>query len=33
MRQAPVESFKKYRKSVDPGGLFYTQYLQDLLGS
>ena len=25
--------FKKYRKSVDPGGLFYTQYLQDLLGS
>jgi hypothetical protein len=33
VRQAPVEAFKKYRKSVDPGGLFYTQYLQDLLES
>jgi FAD/FMN-containing dehydrogenase len=32
-RQAPIEAFKKYRKSVDPGGLFYTQYLRDLLES
>jgi hypothetical protein len=31
-RQAPVEAFKKYRETCDPGGLFYTQYLRDLLG-
>jgi D-arabinono-1,4-lactone oxidase len=30
-RQAPVEAFKKYRKTCDPKGLFYTQYLRDLL--
>lgn len=30
--QAPVAAFKKYRESRDPGGLFYTQYLRDLLG-
>jgi FAD/FMN-containing dehydrogenase len=30
-RQAPVDAFKKYRKTCDPNGLFYTQYLQDLL--
>jgi len=29
--QAPVYSFTKYRKTCDPGGLFYTQYLRDLL--
>jgi FAD/FMN-containing dehydrogenase len=31
-RQAPVDAFKKYRAACDPGGLFYTQYLRDLLG-
>ncbi|HLK69645.1 MAG TPA: FAD-binding protein [Bryobacteraceae bacterium] len=31
-RQAPVDAFKKYRQSRDPGGLFYSQYLKDLLG-
>jgi len=30
-RQAPVDAFKKYRKTCDPDGLFYTQYLRDLL--
>jgi FAD/FMN-containing dehydrogenase len=30
-RQAPVEAFQKYRKTCDPNGLFYTQYLRDLL--
>jgi FAD/FMN-containing dehydrogenase len=30
-RQAPVAAFKKYRKACDPNGLFYTQYLRDLL--
>jgi len=30
-RQAPVDAFKKYRQTADPGGLFYTQYLRDLL--
>ena len=30
-RQAPVDAFKKYRKTCDPKGLFYTQYLRDLL--
>jgi len=30
-RQAPVEAFQKYRKTRDPNGLFYTQYLRDLL--
>ena len=30
-RQAPVDAFKKYRKTCDPNGLFYTQYLRDLL--
>jgi FAD/FMN-containing dehydrogenase len=30
-RQAPVDAFQKYRKSCDPNGLFYTQYLRDLL--
>lgn len=30
-RQAPVEAFKKYRKTCDPNGLFYTQYLRDML--
>ena len=24
-RQAPVDAFKKYRKTCDPKGLFYTQ--------
>lgn len=28
---APVEAFRKYRQSRDPNGLFYTQYLRDLL--
>jgi FAD/FMN-containing dehydrogenase len=32
-RQAPVDAFKKYRAARDPGGLFYTQYLRDLLGA
>jgi FAD/FMN-containing dehydrogenase len=32
-RQAPVAAFKKYRETRDPGGLFYTQYLRDLLGT
>ena len=32
-RQAPVDAFRKYRATRDPGGLFYTQYLRDLLGS
>jgi FAD/FMN-containing dehydrogenase len=31
-RQAPVDAFKKYRETCDPNGLFYTQYLRDLLG-
>ena len=31
IRQAPVDAFKKYRKTCDPNGLFYTQYLRDLL--
>jgi hypothetical protein len=31
-RQAPVEAFKRYRKTCDPNGLFYTPYLRDLLG-
>jgi hypothetical protein len=30
-RQAPVAAFEKYRKTCDPNGLFYTQYLRDLL--
>jgi hypothetical protein len=30
-RQAPVEALKKFRSASDPGGLFYTQYLRDLL--
>ena len=30
-RQAPVDAFKKYREICDPNGLFYTQYLRDLL--
>jgi D-arabinono-1,4-lactone oxidase len=30
-RQAPVDAFKKCRKTCDPKGLFYTQYLRDLL--
>ena len=30
-RQAPVDAFKKFRSASDPGGLFYTQYLRDLL--
>jgi hypothetical protein len=30
-RQAPVEAFKKFRGATDPEGLFYTQYLRDLL--
>jgi FAD/FMN-containing dehydrogenase len=30
---APVAAFKTYRKACDPGGLFFTPYLQDLLGS
>ena len=30
-RQAPVDAFQKYRKTCDPNGLFYTQYLRDLL--
>lgn len=30
-RQAPVEAFKRYRKTCDPNGRFYTQYLRDLL--
>ena len=30
-RQAPVNAFKKYRNTCDPNGLFYTQYLRDLL--
>src|SRR5712671_3136562 len=29
--QAPIDAFTKYRKTCDPGGLFYTQYLRDLL--
>lgn len=32
-RQAPVDAFKKYRQTRDPDGLFYTQYLRDLLGA
>jgi FAD/FMN-containing dehydrogenase len=28
---APVDAFKKYRKTCDPKGLFYTPYLRDLL--
>ena len=31
-RQAPVAAFNSYRETVDPDGLFYTQYLQALLG-
>ncbi len=31
-RQAPVAAFNSYRETVDPNGLFYTQYLQALLG-
>jgi FAD/FMN-containing dehydrogenase len=30
-RRAPIDAFKKYRKTCDPKGLFYTQYLRDLL--
>jgi FAD/FMN-containing dehydrogenase len=30
-RQAPVDALKKFRSTADPGGLFYTQYLRDLL--
>jgi hypothetical protein len=30
-RQAPVDAFEKYRKICDPNGLFYTEYLRDLL--
>src|SRR6516165_12312068 len=30
-RQAPVDAFKKCRKTCDPKGLFYSQYLRDLL--
>jgi FAD/FMN-containing dehydrogenase len=30
-RHAPVDAFQKYRKTCDPNGLFYTQYLRDLL--
>ncbi|MGA7312331.1 MAG: FAD-binding protein [Silvibacterium sp.] len=30
-RQAPVDAFRKYRQACDPNGLFYTQYLRDLL--
>jgi len=29
--QAPIDAFKKYRAACDPHGLFYTQYLRDLL--
>jgi FAD binding domain/D-arabinono-1,4-lactone oxidase len=32
-RQAPVDAFKKYRQTRDPGSVFSTQYLRDLLGS
>jgi len=31
-RQAPIDAFKKYRQDRDPGGVFYTGYLRDLLG-
>lgn len=31
-RQAPIDAFKNYRQTCDPSGLFYTQYLRDLLG-
>ena len=30
--KAPVDAFNKHRKTCDPNGLFYTQYLRDLLG-
>ena len=30
-RQAPVEAFKKFRSASDPGGLFYNEYLRQLL--
>jgi hypothetical protein len=30
-RQAPVAALKRFRSASDPGGLFYTQYLRDLL--
>jgi FAD/FMN-containing dehydrogenase len=30
-RQAPVDAFEKYRKTCDPNGLFYAQFLCDLL--
>ncbi len=30
-RQAPVDAFKKFRSASDPDGLFYSQYLRDLL--
>ena len=29
-RQVPVDAFQKYRKTCDPNGLSYTQYLRDL---
>ena len=29
---APVDTFKKYRQSVDPNDLFYNSYLRNLLG-
>jgi FAD/FMN-containing dehydrogenase len=32
-RNAPVDAFENYRKVCDPNGLFYTQYLRDLLAS
>jgi hypothetical protein len=31
VRQAPVDAFNRFRKTRDPNGLFYTQYLRDLL--
>jgi len=31
-RKAPIAAFNSYRKTVDPTGMFYNQYLQALLG-
>lgn len=31
--RAPVAAFNSYRKSVDPNGMFYNRYLQNLLGA
>jgi hypothetical protein len=30
-KRAPVEAFQKYRKSLDPNGLFYNEFLRNLL--